>query len=335
MDSENMAPRPRFPTMPAKNGLAKGNQMLGQRKALCPVKADNDLLGKLSSKMESVPCKGDQEVMSKCHPNIGTVSVAANAQGSKGPSAQAGGKNNFFQPPSVGFSIFCDESFESPANEDLITDDDDDIKDNESNDHYDVVTAQDPSLKEILDTSNLVLPNLDSPVMCTDPPMVTSCQQNASPLAVSGPCEGGDQKLFSCIDYADTVLAYLIHFEKKFLVVPDYMSHQPEINNKMRTILIDWMVEVAEEYKLSDETVFLAVSYIDRYLSNTSIERSSFQLLGTSCLFIASKYEEIYPPEVNEFVFVTDDSYTKKQVIDMEMQILQVKFCSNFTLFHR
>ena len=85
------------------------------------------------------------------------------------------------------------------------------------------------------------------------------------------------------------------------------------------------MVEVTEEYKLSDETLFLAIAYVDRYLSTTPIERQTFQLLGTSCLFIAAKYEEIYPPDVNEFVYVTDDSYSKSQVLQMEMKILKVR----------
>ena len=55
-----------------------------------------------------------------------------------------------------------------------------------------------------------------------------------------------------------------------------------------------------------------------------SIARQSFQLLGTSSMFIASKYEEIYPPDVNEFVYITDESYDKAQVLKMEMLILKV-----------
>ena len=44
----------------------------------------------------------------------------------------------------------------------------------------------------------------------------------------------------------------------------NYMSKQPDITYSMRSILVDWVVEVAEEYKLQAETLYLAVSYIDR-----------------------------------------------------------------------
>ncbi len=56
----------------------------------------------------------------------------------------------------------------------------------------------------------------------------------------------------------------------KVMADPFYVAKQPEINAKMRSILIDWMVEVTEEYKLLDETLFLAVNYIDRFVSFSS-----------------------------------------------------------------
>ena len=45
-----------------------------------------------------------------------------------------------------------------------------------------------------------------------------------------------------------------------------------------------------------------------------SVERSKLQLVGTACLMIAAKYEEIYPPGVEEFALITDNTYTNKQV---------------------
>merc|ERR1711936_1410348 len=92
----------------------------------------------------------------------------------------------------------------------------------------------------------------------------------------------------------------------------------------MRSILVDWLVEVAEEYKLQTETLYLAVSYIDRFLSYMSVQRAKLQLVGTACMFIASKYEEIYPPDVGEFVYITDDTYNKRQVLRMEHLVLKV-----------
>ncbi|XP_010223901.1 PREDICTED: cyclin-A2 [Tinamus guttatus] len=102
------------------------------------------------------------------------------------------------------------------------------------------------------------------------------------------------------------------------------MKKQPDITNNMRAILVDWLVEVGEEYKLQNETLHLAVNYIDRFLSSMSVLRGKLQLVGTAAMLLASKFEEIYPPEVAEFVYITDDTYTKKQVLRMEHLILKV-----------
>lgn len=69
---------------------------------------------------------------------------------------------------------------------------------------------------------------------------------------------------------------------------PGYMKKQPDITYSMRSILIDWLVEVAEEYRLQDETLYLTVSYIDRFLSYMSVVRSKLQLVGTAAMFIAA-----------------------------------------------
>jgi cyclin A len=103
----------------------------------------------------------------------------------------------------------------------------------------------------------------------------------------------------------------------------NYISKQVDITTSMRSILVDWLVEVAEEYKLQPETLHLAVNYTDRFLSQMSVLRAKLQLVGTSCMYIASKYEEITPPEVAEFVYITDDTYTRKQVLRMEHLLLK------------
>lgn len=103
-----------------------------------------------------------------------------------------------------------------------------------------------------------------------------------------------------------------------------YMKKQPDITSAMRCILVDWLVEVGEEYRLQSETLYLAVGYIDRFLSHMSVVRAKLQLVGTAAMFLAAKYEEIYPPDVAEFVYITDDTYSKKQVLRMEQLILKV-----------
>ncbi|KAL9662080.1 hypothetical protein QQ045_026908 [Rhodiola kirilowii] len=99
---------------------------------------------------------------------------------------------------------------------------------------------------------------------------------------------------------------------------------QIEITQGMRAILIDWLAEVWEEYKLVPDTLYLTVNLIDRYLSLSYIERNKLQLLGVTCMLIASKYEEICAPHVEEFVFVTDNTYSKQQVLEMERRVLNL-----------
>jgi len=80
---------------------------------------------------------------------------------------------------------------------------------------------------------------------------------------------------------------------------PSYLeSVQTDMNASMRAILVDWLVEVCQEYRLVSDTLFLAVSYLDRYLSLVPVSRSRLQLVGVTCLLLAAKYEEIYAPQV-------------------------------------
>ncbi|KAI4337373.1 hypothetical protein L6164_015798 [Bauhinia variegata] len=105
----------------------------------------------------------------------------------------------------------------------------------------------------------------------------------------------------------------------------DYMDKlQQDITPSMRAILIDWLVEVSEEYKLVPDTLYLTVNLIDRFLSMILIQKQRLQLLGVTCMLIASKYEEICPPRVEEFCFITDSTYTREEVLKMESEILNV-----------
>ncbi|KNA05147.1 hypothetical protein SOVF_193090 [Spinacia oleracea] len=97
---------------------------------------------------------------------------------------------------------------------------------------------------------------------------------------------------------------------------------QKDINASMRAILVDWLVEVAEEYRLVPDTLYLTVNYIDRYLSGNTINRQRLQLLGVACMMIAAKYEEICAPQVEEFCYITDNTYFKDEVLEMETAVL-------------
>lgn len=97
---------------------------------------------------------------------------------------------------------------------------------------------------------------------------------------------------------------------------------QRDITHVMRGILMDWLVEVADEYMLAPDTLYLTVNLIDRFLSKHYIEKQRLQLLGITCMLIASKYEEICAPCVEEFCFITDNTYKRDEVLRMESQVL-------------
>jgi len=103
----------------------------------------------------------------------------------------------------------------------------------------------------------------------------------------------------------------------------EYMELQPELNGMMRSILIDWIVEVHLKFRLIPETLYLAINIIDRYLQRERVPRKRLQLVGVTALLIACKYEEIYPPEVKDCVYITDRAYTRQDVLDMEAHIVK------------
>lgn len=87
--------------------------------------------------------------------------------------------------------------------------------------------------------------------------------------------------------------------------VSDYMGTQPDLNAKMRSILIDWLIEVHRKFELMPETLYLTVNIVDRFLSLKTVPRKELQLVGISSMLIACKYEEIWAPEVNFFFFLS------------------------------
>lgn len=104
--------------------------------------------------------------------------------------------------------------------------------------------------------------------------------------------------------------------------IKEYMSRQADINAKMRGILVDWLVDVNLKFKLLPQTLFLTVNLLDRYLAAKQVSRQKLQLVGVTALMVVSKYEEVYPPMLKDFVAVCDNAYTKKEVLQMEADVL-------------
>ncbi|KAK6140985.1 hypothetical protein DH2020_025276 [Rehmannia glutinosa] len=126
-----------------------------------------------------------------------------------------------------------------------------------------------------------------------------------------------------CSMYAADIYSTLYARQVDRRPLADYMEKiQRDITQGMRGILIVWLVEVSEEYRLVPDTLYLTVNLIDRFLSENYIEKQKLQLLGVTCMLIASKYEEICAPRVEEFCFITDNTYTKEEVVKMESCVL-------------
>ncbi|WVY90979.1 hypothetical protein V8G54_036493 [Vigna mungo] len=121
-----------------------------------------------------------------------------------------------------------------------------------------------------------------------------------------------------CGSYVSDIYEYLCGMEvlPSKRPLPDYIQKvQKDVNANMRGVLVDWLVEVAEEYKLVSDTLYFCVAYIDRFLSLNVLSRQRLQLLGVAAMLIASKYEEIKPPEVEDFCYITDNTYSKEEVV--------------------
>lgn len=123
-------------------------------------------------------------------------------------------------------------------------------------------------------------------------------------------------------EYINDIMAHLFESEQKKMPSANYMVKQTDINVKMREILVDWLVEVHLKFKLQPETLYLTVNLIDRFLERRAVSRTKLQLVGCTAMLIAAKYEEIYAPEVRDFVYISDQAYTRDQILAMESIML-------------
>nr|KYP44466.1 Cyclin-B2-3 [Cajanus cajan] len=163
-------------------------------------------------------------------------------------------------------------------------------------------------LDEIDRIEEVEMEDVEEPVMDID-----ACDRK-DPLAV--------------VEYIDDLYRFYKDTENSSCVSPNYMISQLDINERMRAILIDWLIEVHYKFELLEETLFLTVNLIDRFLELQAVIRKKLQLVGVTAMLIACKYEEVSVPTVEDFILITDKAYTRNEVLDMEklmMNILQFK----------
>ncbi|EPS70926.1 hypothetical protein M569_03835, partial [Genlisea aurea] len=124
----------------------------------------------------------------------------------------------------------------------------------------------------------------------------------------------------AALEYLDNMYAFYKEAEGEN-PIQNYIDTQPEINGKMRAILVDWLIEVHRKFELMPESLYLTVNILDRFLSVKTVSRRELQLVGISSMLIACKYEEIWAPEVNDLVAISDNAYIREQVLKMEKTI--------------
>jgi hypothetical protein len=91
----------------------------------------------------------------------------------------------------------------------------------------------------------------------------------------------------------------------------------------MRSILLNWLVDVHLKYKLLPQTLFIAVDILDRYLEKRPVQRGKLQLLGITSLWIAAKFEEVYQvPKISNLVFICNEAYSRADILEMEGNVL-------------
>ncbi|WFD06089.1 B-type cyclin [Malassezia vespertilionis] len=142
-------------------------------------------------------------------------------------------------------------------------------------------------------------------------------------------------------EYADDIFEYMACCERESMPNPNYMDFQDEIQWHMRTTLVDWLLQVHMRYHMLPETLWIAVNLVDRFLSARIVSLAKLQLVGVTAMFIASKYEEILAPSVEEFVFMTENGYSREEILKGERIVLSTldftvsTYCSPYSWVRR
>jgi hypothetical protein len=146
--------------------------------------------------------------------------------------------------------------------------------------------------------------------------------EKPNPVSEKKPKSAVIEKSVTDEDYINRSI--ISNFRKVEVVeqVANYMSSQTDINANMRSLLIDWLVDVGRKFQLLDETLFIAVTVMDKFLEKRIVSRSKLQLIGATAMYIASKYEEMFYPEIQDFIYLGDNSFTFEEMLRMESIIL-------------
>ncbi|XP_020589705.1 putative cyclin-B3-1 isoform X2 [Phalaenopsis equestris] len=124
-------------------------------------------------------------------------------------------------------------------------------------------------------------------------------------------------------EYVDAIYQYYWAMEIERPSLANFMDIQSDITSKMRSVLVNWLIEVHHKYQLMEESLFLMIELLDRLLSIVNIKKNELQLLGLTTLLLASKYEDYWHPKVDELITLSVNQYTKDEMLGMEIFILK------------
>ncbi|KAK7912670.1 hypothetical protein WMY93_012881 [Mugilogobius chulae] len=125
-----------------------------------------------------------------------------------------------------------------------------------------------------------------------------------------------------CSHYVKDIYKYLHELEQQQAVRQHYMQGY-EITGRMRSLLVDWLIQVHSRFQLLQETLYLTVAVLDRFLQVQPVSRRKLQLAGVTAMLVACKFEEMYAPEVGDFAYITDNAFSKAQILEMEQLLLR------------
>ncbi|KAL1428919.1 hypothetical protein MTO96_016668 [Rhipicephalus appendiculatus] len=129
-------------------------------------------------------------------------------------------------------------------------------------------------------------------------------------------CRNSPLPQFSWADQ-ENVWSLMVHKDLIYVHSASVLERHPALQPRMRVILLDWLIEVCEVYRLHRDTYYLAQDILDRYLAKTSnLPKNQLQLLGITSLFLAAKME------LAEFAYVTDGACQEREILDKELSIL-------------
>ncbi|CEH18289.1 b-type cyclin 2 [Ceraceosorus bombacis] len=142
-------------------------------------------------------------------------------------------------------------------------------------------------------------------------------------------------------EYSREIFAYMSRCERETMANPNYMAFQGEIEWHMRATLVDWLLQVHMRYHMLPETLWIAINVVDRFLSVRVVSLAKLQLVGVTAMFVAAKYEEILAPSVKEFVHMTENGYSRDEILKGERIILSTldfnvsAYCSPYSWVRR